>query len=123
MNKWDVKFLDEFRKDLRKIDGSLHKVIFKGIEKVRENPLPASEGGYGKPLGSKNSTNLTNMLKIKYRGIGIRIVYTLVREEKVMNLVTISSRSDEECYKIADNRKKLYGDNLFKDVFKGFSKK
>lgn len=76
LSKWEIKYLKEFEKDLKKIDKSLHEVVFKGIDKVSENPLPNSEGGYGKPLGNK----LTNMLKIKYKDIGIRIVYTLVKE-------------------------------------------
>ena len=49
LSKWKVKYLKEFEKDLKKIDKSLYEVVFKGIDKVSENPLPNSEGGYGKP--------------------------------------------------------------------------
>lgn len=55
-----------------------------GIVKVAKAPLPSPDG-YGKPLGSKGKNNLTGFFKIKYRGIGIRVVYTLVLDKKVMN--------------------------------------
>ena len=60
-----------------------------GILKVSEAPLP-SPHGYGKPLGNKWGNNLTGFFKIKYKGIVIRVVYTLVLEEAVMNIVVIS---------------------------------
>ena len=45
--------------------------------------------GYGKPLGNKDETNLTDFFKIKYRGIGIRVVYTLVLNKSIMNIIVI----------------------------------
>jgi len=35
----------------------------KGIFKVSQNPLPNTEGGYGKPLGNHSGVNLTACLK------------------------------------------------------------
>ena len=54
---WDVKYLPEALEDLRKQDGSQKILIRKAIQKVCKNPLPENEGGYGKLLGNKNSTN------------------------------------------------------------------
>jgi len=45
-----------------------------GIKKVSKNPLPNPDG-YGKPLGNKGGYNLTGFFKIKYRDIGIGVVY------------------------------------------------
>lgn len=64
---WNITFLEEALEDLKKLDGSVRVQVLKGIRKVSQNPLPASQGGYGKPLGHKNGTNLTNLLKIKFR--------------------------------------------------------
>ena len=83
---WNVKFLSEAEADMHSLDNSLKKQILKGIAKVSTNPLPIPTG-YGKPLGNKGGNNLTRFFKIKYRGIGIRVVYTLVIEKKVMNIV------------------------------------
>jgi len=76
-----------------------------------------SEGGYGKPLGKKQGNNLTGFFKIKYKGIGIRVVYTLVRDKKIMNIIAISPRDDDYCYRTAEKRKKKYGEDLFINEF------
>ena len=65
---WQVKFLNEAKKDLAKLDNSLKGQVLKGIAKVRTNPLPVPHG-YGKPLGNKGGNNLTGFFKIKYKGI------------------------------------------------------
>ncbi|WP_069869987.1 type II toxin-antitoxin system RelE/ParE family toxin [Fusibacter sp. 3D3] len=71
------------------MDNSIAKQVLAGIKKVSQNPLRQSEGGYGKPLGSHNATELTGFFKIKYRGIGIRVVYTIVRQKNVMNIIVV----------------------------------
>lgn len=113
---WKVRITDEAKKDYRKLDGSLRKQVLAGIVKVSKAPLP-SPNGYGKPLGNKNGNNLTGFFKIKYRGIGIRIVYTLVVDELTMNIVVISERDDNFCYDLAAKLYEKYGDDLFKDIF------
>ena len=113
---WTVRSTDEAKKDYRKLDGSLRKQVLAGIVKVSKAPLP-SPNGYGKPLGNKNGNNLTGFFKIKYRGIGIRIVYTLVVDELTMNIVVISERDDNFCYDLAAKLYEKYGDDLFKDIF------
>jgi mRNA interferase RelE/StbE len=79
----------------------------KAIEKVSHNPLPSTEGGYGKPLGNKNIANLTGLLKIKIKNPGIRVVYRLVRENKTMKIVVIAIRDDNYVYREAQKRRHL----------------
>ena len=78
-------------KDLKNLDQSQRYQVVKAIDKVSENPLPDSEGGYGKPLGSKSGKNLTGYLKIKLRKLGMRVVYLvvylIVREEGIMKIM------------------------------------
>src|SRR6056297_1377191 len=114
---WKIKFCPEAKADLIKIYHSLVKIILSGIKKVSTNPLPQSEGGYGKPLGHIGNINLTGFFKIKYRGIGIRVVYTIVRESRVMNIIVISLREKNRSYKQAQKRVSNYGHKLFKDIF------
>ena len=109
---WKVKFLNEAKKDLNNLDNSLKKQVLRGIAKVSTNPLPIPNG-YGKPLGNKGGNNLTGFFKIKYRGIGIRVVYTLVKEENIMNIIVISQRDDEYCYEMAAKLYNKYGDDIF----------
>lgn len=101
---WDVVYLEEARKDLASLDGSQAKLVRKAIQKVSGNPLPDSEGGYGKPLGSHQGNNLTGLLKVKLRGAGLRIVYKLVRLETRMVVVVIGIREDDEVYELARKR-------------------
>ena len=50
---WKDKYLREALNDLDKLDLELREIVLAGIKKVKQNPLPQSEGGYGKPLGNK----------------------------------------------------------------------
>ena len=102
---WEVKYLPEADKDIASLARNQQIVVQKAIKKVKENPLPQSEGGYGKPLGHKHGTNLTSFLKIKLRGEGIRIVYKLFRTETQMLVVVVGVREDDEVYEIAQHRK------------------
>ena len=102
---WKVLYLPEVERDLKALAHNQIIAVRKAISKVKENPLPQAEGGYGKPLGNKNSTNLTGFLKIKLRGEGIRIVYKLIRTETSMLIIVVGVREDDEVYDIAQDRK------------------
>lgn len=102
---WKVAYFREASAELQGLDGSIKKQVLKGIEKVKANPLPKNEGGYGNPLGNKNGNNLTGYFKIKYKNIGIRVVYTIDRDNKIMTIVVISAREENECYDLAESRK------------------
>lgn len=103
---WEIRYLPEAVQDMKKLDGSQRILVVKAINKVAANPLPVSEGGYGKPLGNKGGNNLTNLLKIKLRGIGISVVYQLVRTESEMLIIVVGAREDDEVYDIAARRTK-----------------
>lgn len=104
---WEIKYHPLAEEELAKLDGSARKIVLKGILKVSANPKPQSEGGYGKPLGNKGGNDLTGLLKIKYRDIGIRVVYKLMEDEKThkMYILVISARADNEVYALAGKRK------------------
>jgi mRNA interferase RelE/StbE len=116
---WNICISEEAKNDFRKIDGSVKGQVLAGIIKVSESPLP-SPNGYGKPLGNKRGNNLTGFFKIKYRGIGIRVVYTLVIDKMIMNIIVISQRDDNFCYDIATKLYEKYGDEIFDDIFDEF---
>ncbi|MBQ3477515.1 MAG: type II toxin-antitoxin system RelE/ParE family toxin [Clostridia bacterium] len=102
---WDIKYLPEADKDLDSLSRQQQVLVKKAIKKVQGNPLPQSEGGYGKPLGHKHGLNLTNLLKIKLRGEGIRVVYKLVKTESQMLIIVIGVREDDVVYEIAHTRR------------------
>ena len=51
---WRVEWLEEAAKDMRRLGKTEQKQVLKGIAKVSENPLPSSQGGYGKPLRNES---------------------------------------------------------------------
>lgn len=101
---WNVKYLPEALEDLKKLDGNQKILIRKAIQKVCQNPLPVTEGGYGKPLGNKGGNNLSGYFKVKLRGAGLRIVYQLIRQGNNMLVFVIGAREDEEVYEAAQKR-------------------
>jgi mRNA interferase RelE/StbE len=105
---WEVIYLPEALDDLRSLDGSQRLLIGKAIEKLKRNPLPETEGGYGKWLGNKSGRNLSGFLKVKLRGPGLRIVYQLLRVEDRVLIVVIGAREDSEVYDLANNRIKQH---------------
>lgn len=101
---WTIRYLPEVEKDLKQLGSNQRILVQKAIKKVQGNPLPASEGGYGKPLGNKSGNDLSGLLKIKLQSSGIRIVYKLIRTETEMLIVVVGARADNKVYEIAGNR-------------------
>ena len=84
---WAVAFIEDAQKDMRKLDGSSRVLVLKAIDKVRKDP---TESGYGKPLGYKGGSNLTGLMKIKLRDLGIRVVYKLEIEGGIMKIIAVA---------------------------------
>ena len=101
---WQIEYLKEALEDIKKLDLSQRVQVVKAINKVAVNPLPQTEGGYGKPLGNKGSTNLTGYCKIKLVKLGLRVVYKVVREDEIMRIIVVSARSDNEAYLLVQRR-------------------
>lgn len=111
---FSVEYLPEALIDLKSLDGGQRARVLKAIEKVRTNPYPITgdahgHRGYGKPLGSKRSYNLSGLLKIKLRQDGIRVVYKLACIEGTMTVIVIGMRTDEEVYRMAGSRREKHG--------------
>ncbi len=101
---WAIEYIEEAMNDLRHLDHSQQLQVLKAIKKASSNPLPNTEGGYGKPLGNNQSSQVAGFLKIKLLKLGLRIVYCLAREKNVMKIIIISIRDDEKVYKMAQDR-------------------
>ena len=93
---WQVEWLDEAKKDMRKLGKAEQIQVLKGIEKVRTNPLPTSQGGYGKPLRNAERTKLSRLYKPLLRN-------------GIMTIIVVGIRSDSDAYIKANKRRKEYG--------------
>ena len=105
MKYWDVEFTNQAVKDRDALGASARNQVDKAIRKVSQNPLPKNEGGYGNPLGNKHGKNLTGLLKIVLKKLGIRIVYKIIRNRDMMKIIVIAARADNEVYEITLKRK------------------
>ena len=105
---WSLIFLPDAQKDLKSLSGDQRILVAKALDKVRKNPLPSNEGGFGKPLGNKGGTDLSGFLKIKLKAAGLRVVYKLIRTETEMLIIVIGARADDEVYKTAQKRARKY---------------
>jgi len=102
--KHEIHYTEDALNDMDLLDNSQRKQVKKAIFKVSTNPLPKKEGGYGNPLGNKGGTNLTGLMKIKLLKLGIRVVYQLIRVDKIMKVIVIAARSEDLVYKEASKR-------------------
>lgn len=100
---WRIEFTKAAAKDVSRLREPAKSHVYAMLNKVAENPLPFTEGGYGKPLGHKRDGNLTGYLKVKLKGDGLRAVYRLERTEQSMTIV-VSVRDDNAVYKEALRR-------------------
>lgn len=66
--KWQVEFLKEAQRDLKRLDMYNRRLVLKAIDKTSERPLPPPDG-IGKPLGNHASAKLSGFYKIKLRGL------------------------------------------------------
>lgn len=105
---WTIEFIPEASDDLQKLHGSIKPQILKGIRKVSQNPLPDYKGGYGKPLENQNRNDLSGLMKIKFKKVGIRIVYKVEITDTIMKIVIISARADNQVYEEDDKRRRKY---------------
>lgn len=102
---YQINFLLEALNDMKKLDNSIRPQVAKGIQKVSQNPVSIYQGGYGKPLGNKDGSNLAGLFKIKFRGIGIRVVYSIEERNSVMTIIVVSVRADNQVYQEASHRR------------------
>ena len=101
--EWKIEYIKEAARDLKRLDPYNRKLVLKAIEKTAERPLPPPDG-IGKPLGNHSAANLSGYYKIKLRGLGYRVVYSLIIDGNIMKIIVISVRNDEEVYKEAEHR-------------------
>lgn len=100
---WKIEYIKEAQRDLKRLDPYNRKLILKAIEKTAERPLPPPDG-IGKPLGNHATSKLSGFYKIKLKGLGYRVVYSLVKSGGVMKIIVISIRDDDAVYKEAERR-------------------
>lgn len=98
--KFEVVFIEEAKKDYKKLDGSIKKLVNVALAKMEER---ADE--LGEDLTSKHGVNLIGCRKIKFRKAGIRLVYRIVGDKaEIAEIIILGKREDNEVYQEAFKR-------------------
>ncbi|MFQ6072886.1 MAG: type II toxin-antitoxin system RelE/ParE family toxin [Methanosarcinales archaeon] len=80
-SKYEIDLTKDFLKQVKKLDYSIQKMVFKKIELLKSNPYK------GKPL--------QNILK-NYRSLRVksfRIIYRVVEDEKIIKILKIGHKN------------------------------
>jgi mRNA interferase RelE/StbE len=105
-----VHLTDDAKEDLRDLDGSAKKLVFKALIKLEDQPDLR-----GQPLGSKKSGNLTGLRKLVVGDRDYRIVYRVEDNGDVCVVWVIGPRADDEVYEIAMARLKMQTEMPMRD--------
>ena len=99
-NKFEIVFIEDAKEDYRKLDGSEKKYVDIALAKMR---FRADE--LGEELTKKGESNLIGCKKIKFRKIGIRIVFRVIGGQvEIAEIISIGKRRNDEVYKNAAKR-------------------
>ncbi len=85
-------------KDLTKLSHSQRQLVFKQFKKLQTSPE------LGAPLGNKAGYNLAGLRKLYVDKKKIRIVYRIVEDRIVVEVIVVGKREDMAVYKIAHER-------------------
>lgn len=84
--------------DFRQLDRSLRKPVAKQLKKLETAPL------LGEHLGNKAGLDLTGYYKLYVAKKGVRIIYRIIEQEVIVELVAIGKREDLAVYQTALKR-------------------
>lgn len=98
-----VELTNDAREDLRDLDGSVRRLVFKGLAKLRDEPEKR-----GEPLGARAIGNLSTFRKLVVGNRAYRIVYRVEADGRVVVVWVIAERADDECYELATARLSTY---------------
>ena len=95
---YEIKFHPDALREFCELDGSIKKLVKKQLDKLKTSPF------LGEELGNKNGYDLTGYRKMYACKKQIRIVYSIVENVLLVNIIAIGKREDMEVYEIAANR-------------------
>ena len=98
---YKVVFTEDAAADFRALDGSLKKPVAAQLKKLEASPH------LGQPLGNLRGFDLTGYYKLYAVRKSIRVVYRIVEDEVIVEVVGIGKRADLEVY--AEVARRLLG--------------
>lgn len=96
--EYEIKFHPAALKEFCELDGSVKKLVKKQLDKLKISPL------LGEELGNKNGYDLSGYRKMYACKKQIRIVYSVVENVLLVNIIAIGKREDMAVYQTAAER-------------------
>ena len=95
---YNIELKEEVKADLLEFDRSMQILIVKQFHKIAKSPE------LGQQLGNKNGYALSGCRKMYACGKKVRIVYKIVEEQIIIEVVALGKRDEMEVYKKASQR-------------------
>lgn len=93
-----VRLTADAAEDFRRLDGSLKQPVAKQLKKLETSPL------LGEHLGNKAGLDLTGYYKLYAAKKGVRIVYRIIEQEVIVEVMAIGKREELAVYQTSLKR-------------------
>jgi mRNA interferase RelE/StbE len=93
-----VEFFPEVEDDLKQLDHRVRLLVFKQLKKLSQSPQ------LGDLLGNKAGMDLSGCRKMYVDHKRVRIVYRIIEEVIVVEVIAIAQRDDMSVYRQASQR-------------------
>ena len=97
---YTIEFLPEVEDDLKQLDHSVRLLVFKQFNKLSQSPQ------LGDLLGNKSGMNLSGCRKMYVDHKRVRIVYRILEDIIVVEVIAIAARDEMAVYREAERRLK-----------------
>lgn len=93
-----IEFFPEVEDDLKQLDHSVRLLVFKQLKKLSQSPQ------LGDLLGNKAGMDLSGCRKMYVDHKRVRIVYRIIEEVIIVEVIAIAQRDDMSVYREASER-------------------
>lgn len=102
-DRFRLRFDKKAQKEYDKLDGSIKVHVNKGLAKLR-----VRADNIGKELENKRNMKLHGCRELKFKGIGIRLIYRITGEKEqelqIVMILGIGDKDEDKAFKEASNR-------------------
>jgi mRNA interferase RelE/StbE len=95
---YTIEFFPEVEDDLKQLDHRVRLLVFKQLKKLSQSPQ------LGDLLGNKAGMDLSGCRKMYVDHKRVRIVYRIIEEVIVVEVIAIAQRDDMSVYREASQR-------------------
>lgn len=99
---FQLNWMRQASNDWNRLDGSARKIVAKKLNGRLVNPHVAGDRLFG---------NLSGCYRLKFKKLGLRLVYTVIDNKLEVLVIAVGNRADGEVYELAEQRLLEFKDN------------